>query len=222
MRRIWTDFIRKGEVVFKPLFGYLIVRRCRSFWLVFMISCWVSSIANAATLTLVSGEKITGQIIKQTQLHVTIDVNGMPKTYFVGEIASVDGKLVKKSLRVVHVQGEKNPVVVPYYHDEQDSLVRFMNKHKPSAPVPIHPAGPKIHVPPAVTPPAPAADKTDALVRGLYEMMGKMAGMNKNVVSTPDGGIIVISPEKIVKYDRNLNVIKQINLNAGNNTAGSK
>ena len=193
--------------MFKPLFGHLIVRCCRSFWLVFMISCGVSSIANAETLTLVSGEKITGQILQQTQLRVTIGVNGMPRTYFVGEIASIDGKVVKKA-----------PA------DEKGSLIRFMNKnkHKPSAPVPIHPAGPKIHVPPAVTPPAPAADKTDALVRGLYEMMGKMAGMNKNVVSTPDGGIIVISPEKIVKYDRNLNVVKQINLNAGNNTAGPK
>ena len=204
--------------MFKPLFEYPIVRRCRSLWLIFMISCGVSSIANAATLALLSGEKITGQIIKQTELRVTIDVKGMPRTYFVGEIASIDGKAVQVALA-----GEKKNSVDK---KEQASLIRAMKKHKASISSPIPPAVQKIYVPSAVTSPAPAAvpavDKTDALVRGMYEMMGKMAGMNKNVVSTPDGGIIVISPEKIIKYDRNLKVIKAIDLNIGNKTAGPK
>ena len=46
-------------------------------------------------------------------------------------------------------------------------------------------------------------------------MGGKMmmhARMNKSIVATSDGGIVVMSGNKLTKYDKNLKVIKEVEL----------
>jgi hypothetical protein len=47
--------------------------------------------------------------------------------------------------------------------------------------------------------------------RGIkHEMM--MRRMQRSVVATSDGGVVIVAGNKITKYDRNLNVIKEVQL----------
>ena len=43
---------------------------------------------------------------------------------------------------------------------------------------------------------------------GMHGMMKKM--MEKSVVATSDGGIVIVTGNKITKYDKDLNVVKEI------------
>ena len=45
---------------------------------------------------------------------------------------------------------------------------------------------------------------------GMHGMMMKM--MEKSVVATSDGGIIVVSATKLSKYDKDLNLVKEVEL----------
>ena len=60
--------------------------------------------------------------------------------------------------------------------------------------------------------------KGDVMGKGMMDgkMMGKhgmMKMMERSVVATSDGGIVVISANKITKYDKDLNLVKEIELN---------
>lgn len=185
--------------MFRPLFGYVIVlpRRIsakggsalgRSLWLILIVSFCLSSVAGAETLILQSGQEITGQIIERTDLRITVDVKGVPQTYFLGEIASIDGMKVGtlQAKNVAAVQTKEKKTNVP---PRNQKIKARRGK------------GPTFNV-----------SKIDAILKDMQSMMDKMANMNKNVIFTPDGGVIVVSPEKIVKYDKNLNVVKEIDL----------
>jgi hypothetical protein len=223
--------------VFRALLGNDIIRPRRiSLWLILMISFCFPSLANAEMLILQSGQKIVGQIIERTELRVTVDVQGVPQTFFLGEIASIDGQAVEvPHVKSVETAGTEktNPTEEkmsnnPHFKDEKDSLARFMSRRNPNGPSQNQPTNQKAPVPyryqanttqmPNVPywahrPPAyQDAAKLDALVLSLHEIMDKMASMNKNVVSTPEGGIIVVSPGKIIKYDKNLKPVKEVDL----------
>ena len=45
---------------------------------------------------------------------------------------------------------------------------------------------------------------------GMHGMMMKM--MEKSVVATSDGGIVVVSATKLSKYDKDLNLVKEVDL----------
>jgi hypothetical protein len=47
---------------------------------------------------------------------------------------------------------------------------------------------------------------------GMIGMMGMMQQMHTNMVASSDGGVIVISGGKLIKYDNQLNVVKQVDL----------
>ena len=48
---------------------------------------------------------------------------------------------------------------------------------------------------------------------GMHGMMMKMGEMmNKTAVATSDGGIIIVAGDKITKYDKDLNVVKEVEL----------
>lgn len=47
----------------------------------------------------------------------------------------------------------------------------------------------------------------------MHGMMMKM--MERTVVATSDGGVVVVTGDKMVKYDRNLKVIKEVDLPNG-------
>ena len=50
---------------------------------------------------------------------------------------------------------------------------------------------------------------------GMHEMMMKMSDtMRKTVVATSDGGVIIVGLDKITKYDKDLNVVKEVELKA--------
>ena len=64
-------------------------------------------------------------------------------------------------------------------------------------------------------------DKGKGMMEGKGGMMGKgmmmkcmgmMQQMHSNMVATPDGGVIVSSGGKLIKYDNQLNVVKQVDL----------
>ena len=44
---------------------------------------------------------------------------------------------------------------------------------------------------------------------GMHQMMMKKM-MEKSVVATSDGGIVIVEANKITKYDKNLNVVKEV------------
>jgi hypothetical protein len=46
----------------------------------------------------------------------------------------------------------------------------------------------------------------------MMKCMGMMQQMHSNMVATPDGGVIVSSGSKLIKYDNQLNVVKQVDL----------
>ncbi len=50
----------------------------------------------------------------------------------------------------------------------------------------------------------------DKGMRGMSPMMKSM--MERTVVATNDGGIIVVMGNKITKYDKNLNVVKEVEM----------
>ena len=45
---------------------------------------------------------------------------------------------------------------------------------------------------------------------GMHGMMMKM--MDRNVVATSDGGIVIVTGNKLTKYDKSLNVVKEVEL----------
>ena len=45
---------------------------------------------------------------------------------------------------------------------------------------------------------------------GMHGMMRKMS--EKNVVATSDGGIVVVTGNKLIKYDKDLNLVKEVDL----------
>lgn len=55
-------------------------------------------------------------------------------------------------------------------------------------------------------------DRSDSSNTGCGPMMG-MGMMMPRVVSTmPDGSVLVISGHKLIKYDQNLNLVKQVTI----------
>ena len=167
--------------MFRTLFGY-------SFILLLSLS-WACR-ANANELILQSGQKITGQIIERSELHVIVDVKGTPQTYFLGEVASVDG--VKVGQLKAKSNNEHSVVL--------SAKPKDIRKRRNVPPRPREQQG------------FQQAIKTNALLLSMLEVANKMITSNRNVVPTPDGGVVIVSGEKIVKYDRNLNIVKEVDL----------
>jgi len=172
-------------------------------------------IANAATITLLTGEKISGDIIEKTELHVIISVNGVPTTYYNGEIADIDGQAIgmpqDQAINSDVARAEKSPA--PYYGDEQDSLVNFMQKRSQAT----APAAPVVTTP-TTAPVAPAAPAPTAPDQSVPV---STTTPDKAVVTTSDGGIIVVQNDKITKYDKDFKVVKEVDLNPDNTAASS-
>ena len=54
------------------------------------------------------------------------------------------------------------------------------------------------------------------MMKGMktHNMM-KMHAMMKNVVATSDGGIVVVTGDDIIKYDKDLNLVKEVEMKEG-------
>lgn len=50
----------------------------------------------------------------------------------------------------------------------------------------------------------------DGKMMGMCSMMKSM--MDKSVVATSDGGIVIVQGNKVTKFDKNLNIVKEIEL----------
>ena len=59
------------------------------------------------------------------------------------------------------------------------------------------------------------------MMKGMktHNMM-KMHGMMKNVVATSDGGVVIVRGDKIIKYDKDLNLVKEVRMKEG--TGGTR
>ncbi len=55
-------------------------------------------------------------------------------------------------------------------------------------------------------------DKGKGTMGDKVGMMGMMQQMHTNMVASSDGGVIVLSGGKLIKYDNQLNVVKQVDL----------
>ncbi|MBF0511345.1 MAG: hypothetical protein HQL13_03355 [Candidatus Omnitrophica bacterium] len=207
--------------------------------LMMLMACFYSATtAQGAEVLLLSGAKVVGTILEQTEFRVMLDVKGIPKTYFLGEIESIDGKapdaLLAKVPEMSHQPAQNIPnqkpatdaaqavlkAANPHFDEEKDALEEFMkrrnapsavqnskteksaqchSKHHCSKPVPQQPmCQPQVSKDP---------------MEGLHEMAAKNAGTGQNVFQTADGGIIVVSSRnKLIKYDKNLNFIKEVKI----------
>ena len=60
--------------------------------------------------------------------------------------------------------------------------------------------------------------KSDMMGKGMMgkkmmmKCMGMMQQMHSNMIASSDGGVIVMSGGKLIKYDNQLNVVKQVDL----------
>jgi len=189
------------RAVFRPLTGYLVI---------VTISLFLPSLAGAELLTLQTGQKIQGQILERNSLRVTVDVKGAPYTFFLGEIASIDGHPLSmpKDKAVTVDLALQDRVPAPYYGDEQDSLIRFMNIKNSNTASLNSTADQKAPVAPtaAVAMPSPASNAPAPAVASM--------GANRTVIATSDGGIIIVSPDKLTKYDQDFKIVKEVNLTA--------
>ena len=50
----------------------------------------------------------------------------------------------------------------------------------------------------------------DGKMMGMHGMMMKM--MDRNVVATSDGGIVIVAGNKLTKFDKDLNLVKEVEL----------
>ena len=67
--------------------------------------CLIGSFVCAETIILKSGKKIEGKIIERTEEYLKVDFQGVPLTYYLGEIENVDGeKVVLPSRANNHIQ----------------------------------------------------------------------------------------------------------------------
>lgn len=162
--------------------------------MVLMTIFLVFPIANAATLTLQSGQEIKGHIIEQTPLRITIDVQGSPKTFFLGEIATIDGDEIEVSqAKANRVELEKQVLA---YKNEQNALIGLMNKRNSNVSASELPASYSMHM----------------MALRMRDIISKMKDWNKAVVFTSDGGLVVVDSNQMIKYDKDFQVVKVINL----------
>ncbi len=146
----------------------------------------LTSPVTAETLTLISGQQVTGTIIEKNDMHLIVDVAGTPVTYFLGEVAAIDGQLAEVPLqeKIEEAPPKDQPAVVG--GQDQESLVKFMTDRHVESQVPAQEPSmapvkscPKCPKPPVVT-------------------------------VAPDGGVIVVTHQKISKYDKDLKLIKEV------------
>ena len=87
--------------------------------------CLFSTLAGAEIIVLTTGEKIIAPIIEKTDTHVTLEVEGFPSTYFLGEIQTIDGQEVEiptpPPVKIIQ------PTLIPYDDGEEETLIEFMN-----------------------------------------------------------------------------------------------
>lgn len=48
-------------------------------------------------------------------------------------------------------------------------------------------------------------------------MMARQMMMNKSMIETKDGGIVILAGNKLIKYDKKLNLVKEVEINIGCN-----
>jgi len=169
------------------------------------ISCFgLLSIANAETIVLDNGQKVTGQIIERTELRVMVDIDGTPRTFFLGEIASIDGQAVSMP-QDDKVNSDLSKVEQNAAGGDQDKLVKEMVERGQTVAKVDAPAVPSSTVATAV-----ATDQSS------ISSSATSTGPNKAVVTTPDGGIIVVDNSKITKYDKDFKVVKEVAINSDN------
>ncbi|MDE2009428.1 MAG: hypothetical protein KGJ09_05035 [Candidatus Omnitrophica bacterium] len=175
----------------------------RTVALLIMSFCF-ASMAGAETIVLDSGQTVEGQIIARNAMNVLVNVHGTPETFYWGEVESIDGQSVDLHLPqpaqtpaaqegTGTVQDKK--AVAPHHGDAEK------RKHHPASPIA------KASVPAkAAVPAAPAIPP--AALQALHP-----ESPTPNVIPTTDGGIIVVTHDKITKYDKDLRVIKEVDLN---------
>jgi len=174
--------------------GKFLLGRLSRYLIVLIISLSMSSAAEATTLILTSGEKVTGSVIEKNDYYIMLDLLGSPRTYYLGEISSIDGQEVEIQgpREIMPSPVEEKQIPAPYDKDEQDSLIRCMDSKHQKPPL----------ARPQDLPLVPQRSKED---------------MDKPVVvATADGGIVVITSRKITKYDKDLKFIKAVDLKADN------
>ncbi|MDE2221798.1 MAG: hypothetical protein KGK03_01880 [Candidatus Omnitrophica bacterium] len=165
--------------------------------MVLLASFAVASMAHAGVIILQSGQRIEGQILERNDMDVVIDVLGRVETFYLGEIATIDGQAVE----LPPAPAPQKQAAVPDFGDEQASLARFMDKRGAAKASAVHPA-------PAVPAPKAAATVKISMPKAVPAIHPSSAA-TPTVIPTADGGIIVVGPDKITKYDKDLRIIKE-------------
>ncbi len=157
------------------------------------LSVFLSSLSLAATDTLVlqSGETIHGKILKNQNQNTEIlmDVGGLTETYYLGEIATINGK--------------QPQITLPAPAQNNPSKALKVGTIKPFKPlITADHSTPKVKTSSSI-PSAPflLVSKTEILNHDI------------NLVPTADGGVVVLKAQALTKYDKDLNLVKTVDLN---------
>jgi len=186
-----------------------VFRRSLGCFFALMLSLSLSSVAGAETLVLTSGETVIGKIIEKTDMYVRLDSFGTPITYYLGEITSIDGQKIElqKPQKIItpSVDQKQTPLK---YGNEEDSLIKFMAYRSSNVASKNKPTDQKV----SITPTTPVKDHPMPPTSGAMAL----AMRQPVVTATPDGGVIVVTDQKIVKYDKDLKFIREVDLKASN------
>ena len=153
--------------------------------LLIMSFCFFS-IADAETIILQSGQKITGQIIEHTDLRVTVEVQGVPQTYFLGEVVSIDGK--KPDTLKDNNAGEGGAKVNP--------PKSFNNRYRANPR-----QGPNLSFRARSSMPQDIIRLEEQLAE-MHDMIAKISTANKNVVPTSDGASLLSALKELSNTTR--------------------
>ncbi|MFH1655084.1 MAG: hypothetical protein ABH954_00530 [Candidatus Omnitrophota bacterium] len=92
---------------------------------------FINSLVFAETITLKSGKKYEGDIVEKTDKYIKIDIGvGMPVTYFLDEIESIDGQPPQTDLAAI--KGVSGYDSTKGYHAFRDSLEQSIATKKQS------------------------------------------------------------------------------------------
>jgi len=149
---------------------------------IFITYLFLPVIGQAATLVLQTGEKVEGDIIERTPLRIMLDMKGNVETFYIGEILSIDGQ------KMITPPNEGRLTIAK----EEASMTNAIKASKTVVAVPS---------------PKPAPLQETLTIPQTVNVPNK----DVNVVPTPDGGIIVVTPTKITKYTKDLQLVKQVN-----------
>ena len=99
------------------------MKKIASFVIIFVLSLYVCSFAG--TIAIKSGKTVEGEITERTYEHIKVNMDGIPLTYFLDDIESIDGKEINTSAEILNSNSGKSIEAI-----NQDAVLLFIERVK--------------------------------------------------------------------------------------------